>query len=180
MLRAAYTSYIGTGHLFKWGLALLWLVGCQRDVSVPSPLKPHALQPGRFLVVLQGAVTDTLEGTARFRQDTSGVVVVDLSGQPDNRRGLSLEWSSAQADTLEAVRRWIAGPSSSAFVVGYLDWPPYTFVTEAGSLVLIERSRTDRVVATFRLALGALDRRTGEPLEVEAIGSFIAIPVSEK
>lgn len=182
MLHAAYTSYIGSSHLFKWGLILIWLVGCRSDPLVPSPLTGHALQPGRFLVVLQGAVADTLEGTAHFRQDTSGVVVVDLSGKPDNWRGVSLEWPLTQADTLEAVRRWMAGPSARAFVVGYLDWPPYTFVTEAGILVLVEQTRADRVAGTFQMALGALDRRTGEPLEVEAIGSFIAIaiPDSEK
>lgn len=180
MPRTAYTSYIRAGRLFKWSLLLFWLAGCRIEAPEPSPHDARTLRPGSFLVVLQGTVTDTLEGRARFRQDTSGAIVVDLIGRPDTARGLSLELPPVKADTLEAVHRWVPGPEPGAFVVGYLAWPPYTFVTEAGELVLTERERADRVAGTFRLALGAMDLRTGELLEIEALGAFVAIPASEK
>ncbi|WP_161542372.1 hypothetical protein [Rhodothermus marinus] len=180
MPRTAYTSYIRGVLLFKWSLLLLWLAGCRSGAPEPSPHDARTLRPGSFLVVLQGTVADTLEGLARFRRDTSGTVVVDLIGRPDTTRGLSLELPPVEADTLEAVRRWVPGPERGAFVVGYLAWPPYTFVTEAGELVLAERERVDRVAGTFRLALGAMDLRTGELLEIEALGAFVAIPASEK
>ena len=180
MLRSAYTSYIRIGRPFKWGLLLLWLTGCRIGAPEPSPCDARTLRPGSFLVVLQGTVADTLEGQARFRRDTSGAIVVDLIGRPDTARGLSLELTPVVADTLEAVRRWVPGPEPGAFVVGYLAWPPYTFVTESGELVLVERERDDRVAGTFRLALGAMDPRTGEPLEIDAIGAFVALTASEK
>ncbi len=169
-----------TGRLFKWGLLLLWMAGCRIGAPEPSPRDARTLRPGSFLVVLQGEITDTLEGQARFRQDISGMLIVDLISRSDTDRGLSLEVPPVEADTLEAVRRWVPGPEPGAFVVGYLAWPPYTFITEAGELVLVERRRTDRVTGTFRLALGTLNRRTGEPLELEAIGAFVAVPALEK
>ncbi len=168
------------GLLFKWSLLLGWLMGCQRSVPVTSPVEGLRIMPGRFVVVLQGAIADTLEGVAYFRHDASGAIVIDLVGRPDAERGLSLELPPTEADTLEAVRRWVSGPEPGAFVIGYLAWPPYTFITEAGQLMLVERRPPDRVVGTFHLMLGALARRTGEPLEVEAVGAFAAAPALEE
>ncbi|MDQ7040653.1 MAG: hypothetical protein Q9M35_06900 [Rhodothermus sp.] len=180
MRRPAYTSYMRTGFLFKWSLLLGWLMGCQRSVPVTSPVEGFRVIPGRFVVVLQGAVADTLEGAAYFRRDTSGGIVIDLVGRPDAERGLSLELSDTAADTLAAVRRRVPGPEPGAFVVGYLAWPPYTFITEAGSLVLAERTRPDLVAGTFHLIMGTLAPHTGEPLDVEAIGAFAATFASEE
>lgn len=167
-------------YLFKWGVLLLGLVGCRNSASVPSPVDAATIQPGHFLIVLQGMVADTLTGRARFRTDPSDMLVVDLIGFPDTSQGLSLELPLSATDTLEAVRRWVTRPASGTFMVGYLSWPPYTFVTEAGELVLEARTRVDQMAGTFRLALGAFDRHTDELLEVEAIGAFVATSASEK
>jgi hypothetical protein len=154
-------------------------MGCHGGCSVPATFKVRPVGTGHFQVVLHGAVEDTLVGNARFRLNAQGELVgLDLIDASDATRGLSLEIGRHGADTLEAVRRLASGPVEHPWVIAYLAWPPYTFLSETGQLVF-EAVDADQVEGTFRLHMGAVDRTTGEYLELEANGTFVAVPDTE-
>lgn len=120
--------------------------------------------PGR-----QGAFSKNAQG------EPIGLDLLDASAPT---RGLSLEIRRHGADTLEAVRRLVPGPAAHPWVIAYLDWPPYTFLSESGQLIF-EAVAPDQLKGKFRLQMGTIDRTTGEYLELEAIGTFVAVPDTE-
>ncbi len=166
--------------MHRWVFLLIFAgMGCQGGCAVSTPFKGERVQTGSFRVVLQGTISDTLVGKALFRKNAQGEPVgLDLLDASEATRGLSLEIRRQGADTLEAVRRLVPGPAAHPWVIAYLDWPPYTFLSESGQLIL-EAVAPEQLKGKFRLQMGTIDRTTGEYLELEAIGTFVAVPDTE-
>lgn len=139
-----------------WGLS-----GC-----TPGSGTAPDVAAGRFVATVDGALTDTLTGTARFRTDGSALTGVELN--VDSLHGLSMEMEPVRLDrrTYEVVDWRLLGVDRGASPPGlaaFLEVRPGSFHATDG-VVEVTYVASDRVGARF---------------DLEMVGTFHGVPGDE-
>lgn len=150
----------------RWAGAALLLV----MLGIAACTSPGGSAPdvaaGRFVATVDGAVVDTLTGTARFRTDGDALVGLELN--VDSVNGLSLEMEPVALDrrTYEVVDWDLLGVDRGASPPGlaaFLEVEPGSF------------HATDGVVEVTYVT----DRQVGARFDLEMTGTFHGVPGDE-
>jgi hypothetical protein len=134
----------------------------------------------QFTARIDGAVTDSLRGTADFRTDDRGRLVgIELNRADAPMQGLSLELQPrpAEADTYTVVDRELMGAMRDGQppgFVAYLESDAGSFQAADGTLQIDEMS-DDHIEGTFDLYMqGARNSDPSIEIDITVTGSFEA------